>query len=78
MAKVEAEPKKVIYTGQGDSYRRDFGNGREVELPKGVVVPVTDHMFDVLKDIRDVHEVRGQSRTLVGNSRNFRERLLKE
>jgi hypothetical protein len=78
MAKDNKEPKKVIYVGKGDSYRRDFGNGREIELPKGVVVPVGDHMFDILKDCRDVHPVKGQSRTLVGDFRNFREKMIKE
>jgi len=54
------DKKEVIFVGKG-IYTRDFGNGKKVELKPGIVTPVTDEMFTILKDAHDVHPVWGYS-----------------
>lgn len=67
--------KKVIYVGEG-SYERHFDNGKRIVLEHGIVTPVTEEMFLVLKDNRHVHEVKGQVEDIQGKS--FKDKILRE
>ena len=68
--------KNVIYVGEGESYERDFGNGKKLSLKKCVVTPVSDEFFDILKNVRHVYEVKGQVYDVQGKS--FKDKILKE
>lgn len=66
--------KMVVYVGEGD-YERQFDDGKKIVLKKGVVTPVTDEMFLILKDNRHVHEIKG-IQTIRGKS--FKEKIIRE
>ncbi len=67
--------KNVIYVGESDEYARDFGNGKKIVLKTGVVTPVSDEMNLILKDVRNVHPVVGNTYDVQGK---MREKILKE
>ena len=68
--------KNVIYVGEGDSYERNFDDGKKILLKKGIVTPVTEEMFKILKDVRHVHEVKSQSYDIQG--KDFKEKIIRE
>jgi hypothetical protein len=60
------DKKEVVFVGKG-VYERDFkDHGKKVTLKPGIVTPVTDEMFLILKDAHDVHPIWGYSDEVQG------------
>lgn len=68
------EKRWAVFTGYGDEYKRDFGDGNKIVLEKGIARPISKEVAAILKDAKDVVIIKGFSDDFI----HFTKRLIRE